>query len=264
MRIGNMFWGILILLLGVFFLLNQLGVIILTAQFWAIFGAGALILLGVLFIIAPMLRRKIKSEPISIPLDASASAAEIKLRHGAGRLNLHALDQSGLLIAGTCAEGVDQTSQNEGGVLRVHLSAPQIWMPPFASSNGLNWDLGLARSLPLRIRVETGASDNNFDLRGLKLEELQLDTGASSTVIYLPSDAKFTKVSVHGGAASVKVIFPPDVAGRIKVESGLSGVDIDQRRFMPNGKLYETPGFDSAPNRVELRVEMGVGSIEVR
>lgn len=266
MRIGNMFWGTLILLLGVFFLLNQQGVIILTSQFWAIFGAGALILLGLLFIIAPMLRRKAKSEPVSIPLDASVGAAEIKIRHGAGHLTLRALDQPGLLMAGTCVEGVEQDIQREGGLLKVRLSAPQVWMvgfPPFVSHEGLTWDLGLARNLPLRVKVETGASENILDLRGLKIEDLQLDTGASSTTIELPAEAGLTKVRIHCGAASVRVIVPPNVAGRIKVESGLSGVDIDQRRFMPNGKLYETPGFDSAPNRVELYVEMGVGSIEV-
>jgi hypothetical protein len=266
MRIGNLFWGVLILLLGVFFLLNQQGIITLDSQFWAIFGAGALILLGVLFIIAPLFRRKAKSEPVSIPLDPSITAAEIKIRHGAGRLSLHVLNQPGLLLAGTCVEGAEQDIQRDGQLIKVRLSAPQVWMvgfPPFMNSEGLTWDLGLVPNLPIKLKVETGASENIFDLRDLKVEEVQVDTGASSSSITLPANAGYTRVRINSGAASVRVILPQGVAGRIKVESGLSGVKIDQNRFVRTGKLYETPGFDSAANRAEIHVEMGVGSIEV-
>ncbi len=266
MRIGNIFWGLLILLLGVFFLLNQMGVVSLTSQFWAIFGAGALILLGVLFIVGPLFRRKAKTEPVSIPLDGSISRAELKLRHAAGRLTLYALNQPGWLVAGNCVEGVEKEVVRDGTTARVRLSAPQTWMvgfPPFVSSEGLTWDLGLAPNLPMALKLETGACESILDLKDLKVDDLQVDTGASSTTIHLPANAGYTKVRIHCGAASVRVLVPEGVAGRIKVESGLSGIKVDERRFMPNGKLYETPGFDAAPNRVEIQVEMGVGSFEV-
>jgi hypothetical protein len=78
------------------------------------------------------------------------------------------------------------------------------------------------------------------------------------------ASAGFTHARVESGAASVKVRVPPGVAARISGQMGLGALDVDQHRFPPRGGGYESDDFSTAANRVELEVEGGVGSVDVR
>jgi hypothetical protein len=128
----------------------------------------------------------------------------------------------------------------------------------------LDWTLALNSGIPLALRLETGASQTQLDLSALRVTELILKTGASATEITMPANAGLTRARVESGAASVKVRIPQGVAARISGKMGLGALDVDQRRFPPRGAGYESDDFITAANRVELEVEGGVGSVDVR
>ena len=71
-------------------------------------------------------------------------------------------------------------------------------------------------------------------------------------------------MNVQSGAASVDLNVPQGVAARIRVQSGLAGINIDPNRFPATAGGYETPGFETSANRVDIFVETGVGSVSVR
>jgi hypothetical protein len=54
------------------------------------------------------------------------------------------------------------------------------------------------------------------------------------------------------------------VAARIFVKSGLSGITVDQARFNRIGENYESPDYATAANKMEINVETGVGSVDIR
>jgi hypothetical protein len=91
-----------------------------------------------------------------------------------------------------------------------------------------------------------------------------LQTGASSTTVVLPANAGFTKAKVEAGAAGVVLEIPEGVAGRIRSTSGLTEIRVDRNRFPRQGGGYQSPDYDSADNKVEIDLAMGVGSVEVR
>jgi hypothetical protein len=80
----------------------------------------------------------------------------------------------------------------------------------------------------------------------------------------LPARAGKIRVKVASGAASVMLRVPEGVAARISVESGLAGISIDQNRFPRSAGGYQSPDFDRAENSADIRIETGVGSVEVR
>jgi hypothetical protein len=95
------------------------------------------------------------------------------------------------------------------------------------------------------------------------VRELFLKTGASSTTIDLPRHAGHTRVTVESGAAAVKIRVPQEVAAFIVVRSTLAGVHVDTTRFPESAAGYRSPDFDKSPNKVEIFVETGVGSVEI-
>jgi hypothetical protein len=90
-----------------------------------------------------------------------------------------------------------------------------------------------------------------------------MNTGASDTSIVMPSRGT-TDASVKCGAAKVRIRIPAATAARISVRAGLMGVDVDQTRFPKSDVGYGSPDFDTASDRVDLRVEGGAAGLEIR
>jgi hypothetical protein len=111
--------------------------------------------------------------------------------------------------------------------------------------------------------LETGASETRLDLDDLQISELRLKTGASSTNVNLPAQAGFTRVMVESGAASVDIRIPQGVAARIRSRGGLSSLSLDRSRFPRTGDTYQSADYDTALNKVDIDVQMGVGSVTI-
>jgi len=265
MRRSSLFWGIVIVLAGVLLLLQQMGLLVF--NFWAVFWPLMLILAGIWFLLGPSIfRRDYREEAVSIPLEG-ASEADIRFRHGAGSLNIGALPDGADLLSGTCVGGVDLKVHHHENRVKARLStASDVWFgfPGSMGGRGLAWDLKLNRSVALKLDLESGASESTLDLADLNVNELQVQTGASSTDITLPARAGYTRVTVKSGAAAVNLHLPEGVAARIYIQSGLAGISVDTARFPQTSGVYETPGYATADNKAEIRVETGVGSIDIR
>ncbi len=108
-----------------------------------------------------------------------------------------------------------------------------------------------------------GASNTRLDLTDTLVTGLEIHTGASATEVRLPAQVEHTRVKVEAGAASVKLQVPEGVAACLEVNGGLLDVDVNRTRFPREGKVYQSPDFDTAPYRVEIKVNAGAGSITV-
>jgi hypothetical protein len=116
----------------------------------------------------------------------------------------------------------------------------------------------------MALKLETGASESILDLSELLVTELNLQSGASSTELTLPAGAVYTRAKISGGAASFKVRVPSGVAARIQYSGGIASLDVDELRFPRSGDGFQSPDFATAKNKVELNIEVGAASVEVR
>jgi hypothetical protein len=266
MRRGSIFWGSLILVMGVILLINQF---VPGFNAWGVFWPLVLVGLGVWFLMGQRWAgsRNLENEQVHIPL-ADIRDARITMHHGAGKLEIMSSGTPGELLSGSFWGGVEQRLDRSGSSARLDLrtaSLPVFTGWPFVMVNeGLSWNIGLTREIPLQLEVETGASETRLNLQDLLITDLSIKTGASSSMVTLPANAGGTRVNVQSGAASVELTLPQGVAGRIHVQSGLAGVHIDQNRFPATGSGYETPGYETATNKAEIFVETGVASITIR
>jgi hypothetical protein len=269
MRRGSLFWGALILIAGVLLLVgNMFPNLFGNVSVWDIIWPLAIVLVGAWMLMGPVLgRRNLETQTISEALNG-ASDADIRLHHGAGRLSLRPSAAPGVLLSGTCVGGADVNAVHSGPSVRldVRSRAGEAWMsfPNFNNSYGYAWDLAVTPEIPVRLSLETGASESILDLRDLKITDLDIKTGASSTEVTLPARAGLTRAKIASGAASVKLFVPDGVSARIRVQSGLAGINIDSNRFPASAGGYETPGYEAAANKVDIFVETGVGSVEIR
>lgn len=265
MRKGNLFWGVLIIIIGTFMLINQL---IPSLDLGRFILPAVLILLGLWFLIGPTLFQRhgvLSSESLNIPL-GEAREMQLELNHGAGRLRLASGSQPEELLSAEFTGGVKRSVERSNHSVRVNLQSAVNFFPgwPNFGRDGLNWDIKIAPRIPTHIIVQAGANDLFFDLQDLLITRLELNTGASSSHINLPADAGFTRVDVKSGAASVELRVPENTAARIQVSSGMASVKIDRERFPLTNGAYKSPDYEAAANRIDIYIEGGVGSFDVR
>jgi len=267
MRSNRMFWALILVLFGFALLASNLGII--TVNVWRFFWPVFLIALGVWFLVGTAMGPKdMEVLAGSVDLD-DAKSASITVKHGAGRLALSGVAEPGKLVSGTFALGLDARVTKNGDHLDVILQPQQQVFPDvlfpgnWIGGKGLAWDFGLSDELPLDLVFEVGAVDAHLDLSALKVKNLSLQTGASSTNMKLPAAAGMTYLKVGAGAASINIQVPEGVAARVESEHGLASVNVDQNRFPKSGGVYQSADYETAENKVDIRIETGVSSIEI-
>ena len=199
-------------------------------------------------------------QALALALDGAADA-EVRIAFGAGKLVIGPA-ASGRLVDGTFEGGVDATPSGPG---RVRLAPPHFTTWNWGGRRPLfAWRVGLTAEVPLRLEVETGASDNELDLSGLRVTDLRLRTGAAQSRVTLPT-AGVTRVNAEGGATQMRFRVPVGVAARITSAMAIGTTDVDTNRFprTTDGTAWASPDFEANPNRVEIAVRGGVGQVAI-
>ena len=265
MKRRGLFWGIVLVLLGVLLLLQNLGLLPPQISVWGIFFAIIMIAVGIRMLTGgrgSRSKQEYETRQLSIPIE-SLSQAEIILRHGAGKMQIQANQSAETLLEGNFEGGVDFQQTGEKFSLEVPSDSSVFSFWPFEHEGTFDWKIGLCPSIPLTLWIYSGASDNIIDLSGLNVPRVRVQVGASSTQVILPRPVGECNATFRSGAASFQVKVPEGVAARIKLQSALTGVSVNTARFPPSGSGYESSDYASAADRVNISFETGVGSVDI-
>lgn len=261
MNRNSLFWGTVLLLVGGLMLAGEMGIRLpngnsLLSLFWPIFLIG----FGVWVLLSVFMRKSVEVEPASVDLQ-NARSANVRINHGAGEFRLHSGASGNQLMQGTFVGGLRHTSDLSGDVLNVKLqpSENHIMFPPFGWKEQFDWDMSFNASVPLALNLNLGANKADINLRDMTVTDIQLKSGASETVITVPSHGRLS-LDCEIGAASLTVIVPDGVAIRARATMGAGDFKVDRTRFPSD----ESPDFASAPNAVDIHVKGGAASVRVK
>lgn len=260
MRRDNIFWGTALILLGVLLYLQTQGYISNILPFlWPL----ALMLLGGWIILGVYWRPALSEEETFVVPVGMAKNARFKFSHGAGQIEITGGAPTGQALVGSSAVGMNKHSHLEGDRLEVKVEAGPSFVPFLGPSQGI-WRFQLTEEIPLTLRVEAGASSLNIDLKDVLASHVELNTGASSSNVTVPARG-VSLLDIDAGAASVNIRVPEATAARIRVEEGVNSVNVDTNRFprLDSG-FYQSTGYDTAPDRADINIEAGLGSVTVR
>lgn len=143
------------------------------------------------------------------------------------------------------------------------------------------------------LKVETGAAGTTLSFsepNPKRMKELRVEAGAASVKLLNLGNARFDfmkfeggagsfdldfrgqyegecEVSVEVGVSSADIILPEGVAVRIEADEDnwFSSVDIQKRKLsrVEDG-VYESKDYEEAKDRILLRIDVGLGSVDVR
>lgn len=263
----SMFWGLILLLIGGALLLENLGYLdFLGVSVWTLIWPLALIALGIWFLLSSRLQPDVaETETLVIPNEGE-TRAEVWLDYAAGELHIDGPTAAGELLNGTFGGGLRHSVQRDAGGTKIRLRSPNQIVGPWNwfTLTGRRWEIRLTDAVPLELIVKTGASEAYLNLEHLQVTRVSLESGANETTIIAPARAGMTEIHGSGGVTSTRIRIPEGVAARIDPRGGLSSVSVDTARFPRQGRLYISPDYETAEHKVDIRLEIGVGSVTIR
>jgi hypothetical protein len=291
-RRGGLIWAAILIAVGVVLLLNNLGWTAITVwdllRLWPVLlvAVGLDLLIGrrsawgsiaVLIVLLLLIGgglwllsstgpvRSLTGEEVAIPLQG-ATQGSVDIGFGAGELRVDTSAAVDQLLVGTVdlfrGEQVERSVDLQSGTLSAILRSRGQWSAPlFAWGGQPEWELGVSREVPLRLRVEGGVGDMSIDLRRTLLTELDVKLGVGRVVVALPSEGGYAG-RLDNGIGLLLVRVPPGLGVRIQASTGLGSVSVPSG-YRKDGGTYLSPGYQDAEERVDLSVETGIGLTRV-
>lgn len=299
---GSVFWGLLLIALGVLFLLENLDIVQLHLenvwQLWPLLivgvGVSLLNLKGALGVVVNVLLiaaalglaiigvtnesgLRLTAQEATVRGDGHSSALveqeddsvkrlAVDIKTGALELLLGSNPEADKLVEaelhGSKDFTLDTRTEVSGETQQTYLttSGKSVNVATVNERNSLHVDV--ARNLPTSLKIDAGASSVKGDLSELRLNELTLDTGASSVDLKLGDKENELNVAIDTGVSSITLRIPKLTGVRVEYDGGLSSTNFAGLDKKENG-LYESTGYESAEKKITISSDIGVSSFKI-
>jgi len=259
MRRDNIFWGGVLILFGVLFLLQAQGIINNVFRF---FWPLILMLIGGWIIVNVFWKSETPGgETFDIELGA-AKQVRYRFSHGAAQIRIHGNAPTGKALVGSSAVAADHHSHLTGDILDVKVSTGPSFIPVLGPNEGV-WHYQITKDVPATMTIEAGASSFEVDLKDTLVSRVELKVGASTVDVTMPRHGS-SVLDIEGGAATFNVRIPEGTAARINRTEGFVALTVDTNRFPAFDHGYQSPNFDTATDRVSISLRAGVGTVKIK
>lgn len=131
-------------------------------------------------------------------------------------------------------------------------------------NNRFKLQLAINSSVPWTIVTNSGAATETYDLAGVHVGSIELNTGASREDITLGTPSGVVPISINGGALTVNVHRPAGVAASVSVSGGLVNLNADGEHHGGVGsQSWQSPGFDGAADAYRVEVNGGACTVSI-
>ncbi|MFH1207756.1 MAG: toast rack family protein [Patescibacteria group bacterium] len=260
----NLDWGRLWPLIIVFIGLSMLG-----GKGWMSGAIGIIITIAILGIAALLIftpannsNTAVTTDTVAIIKEAAATSAVLEIKAGAGTLGIKggATD----LVNGTLESNVTKASTNSSisdAVQTATIKEEAVtWSGLSHRTNNMN--LALNESLPIKLKLDTGAMSMNIDLKKINAEEITINTGASSMDLALGDIPALAKLDIDAGASSFNISLPNGAGSKIHIDAGLSSKNFPNFKKIDENN-YATENYSTAQKKIDLDFDVGVSSINI-
>lgn len=291
---GAPIWGVILLFLGIVFLLQVLDVVPwgLWWTLWRLWpvliiviGLNILLSRGNLLLVSALVFALLWAsfgiaywqydQPSGSVTKSYSEAlnglesARIEIDFDGGSLSLGGLTQGSSNLVEVEAEAsysergirADFHREDNKGELSLSTEGAKrvFWSGPWVS-----WEMRFTGDIPLEIELQSAASNLNLDLSQLLITEFMLDMDAGSCKVTAPSPTGMTYIEINADVCNVDLTIPDGVAARIRADTELSDVEIDEGRFSRDGDYHVSEDFANSENRLEIKIKCNVGRVQVR
>lgn len=121
-------------------------------------------------------------------------------------------------------------------------------------NNDVVWDM----------KLNVGAVSGTVDMSGLKVKKFDMNTGAGNLKLIFGGLSESTDVNIDAGASKIDIVVPDGVGVRVDFDGGLNKTNLREIGWKrQNGNIYLSPNYDQSKAKINMEVDMGVGTFNV-
>lgn len=294
---NNIIIGLIFVLIGAFWLLNNLNIIhfefryLFTAlsKLWplvlVIVGLTIIIknkaidsILWLLFLIiilvygyylqekAPLAHSYEIGEMKSytIPVKKEVSAGKLDLDLGAMEFNIKSGSQDLATVDSNVAKLIVEDSV-EKNLQRLHISHENFTQKILTDIKfDYNLDLMLNEKLPWSLDIDSGAVNGVVDLKNIHLKELDIDLGAGNMEVYLSDQSTNGIIDIDSGVSSIKLNIPKEAGILLEFDGALNSTNISELGLIKQSdNKYVTENYEESNCKYYINVDMGLGEFKI-
>ncbi len=195
-------------------------------------------------------------EHVTESIDAEgADRLDVTLSFGAGELSLIGKD-----IADAAVVEIDFNPRRVDYIIDYNLKGKtgRLEMESeFRSRQSVDtedniWNVVLSERYPMSLNIEIGASDAEFDLSGIPIEEMSLEIGAAAGTITFdkPNPVRMVSMDIEAGAASLECF-------------GLGNANCEAFSFEGGAGSFELDFRGEFEGEMDISIEIGLGSADI-
>ncbi len=278
---GGIILGSLLVLVGLLLLLRTFGIIDMSlwqgiATYWPLglvlagiallFRTGwlatifivATVVVGGIYLAGHLAAGEQRMIVQGVPSPGGISEVNMTISYGAGQLSVakgspEFLYRNEIQTSDRKAPFLDSMLTTTFASIRVQRQSTA----GFLHTRADRWDIGLSPDPVYTLTAHYGAADASFDLRGINVATLDLESGAASTKVIFGEYP--TAASINTGASSVSLSFPKGANAEITVKGGVLDTTLDG--FVKKGDSYYSEGYNASVPATDVAIEGGVSSI---
>jgi hypothetical protein len=124
------------------------------------------------------------------------------------------------------------------------------------------WNLSLNDAVPMDLKIECGVGKSNFELGGLMLTGLDVQTGVGETTLDLIGDWKRDlRATVKGGIGELTLRVPDKVGVRVQAQKAIGSIHSTGLRKEDNA--YVNDAFGKSKVTLDFHIQAGIGEIRL-
>lgn len=258
-REPSVFWGGVLVIVGILFLLGNTGV--LSNITWDYVWPVAIIAVGVWLIVARMGPGGSSANVDSAEPREGLQQAKLDVALGAGRVEVRSAPLGDQLYRAHLEHaGPSAQVKLDRATATVRVSQTFDW---FMGPRRMRLDAQLSDAIPWQVGCSTGAIRGTFDLSSIQLTRFDCQTGASRIELVLGSPKGVVPIRIQGGALTVDVVRPAGAG--LKVDASGAAVQLrgdGSRQDGLGSRTWSSAGADGA-DRYELAVSGGAVTVNV-
>ncbi|MFG1920633.1 hypothetical protein [Cryptosporangium sp. NPDC048952] len=212
-------------------------------------GLGLLILLLVAACTRPADGRFVQPSSLALPL-GDRSSASLSVVSGAQKIGVKVADLGDDLLRVKVRDGQAPVLTHDGDDVSVRFGGGSLEV---TLTSRVTWS---------SVALAGGASGVSVDLRGARLQRLDVTAGLDTAYVWLPAPSGAVTASLSS-ASRATVYVPPNVATRVSTRSGAGTVDIDGvvTSGVGAGRVWTPSDWAGENDRYDVVVQGGVGEL---
>jgi hypothetical protein len=192
----------------------------------------------------------------------SLSRGRVEFARGAARLTIGGAEIPELFRARFDRPAPSVSVHGGAVTMRYPRFSLRGWPRPWGRRGG---QVTLNKDVSWDLSIQGGVAQLEADLRGLQVEAIEVNHGASRLDLRLPRPSGAVPVRIGGGASHVRIRRPAATPARLRIGRGVADLTFDEQEFgAVGGRLrLESRQADGAENVYEIEISGGASHVQV-